>query len=517
MRLLSKKNFFLFLLISGGFFLRISRLEELFNFSFDEEVIAFRVKQLIVNHRFFLIGGVTPFRVHLGPYFYYFSSLLMLFPLKLNPLSWGFWAAIISTFTIFLIYYVGKKLFNERVGLFASFLQAFSFYQILYDRHYWPLFLDPLISLLVLLSLWKIINQKLNWAVFLGLVLSFAWHTDPTTWPYFLLVALVFLIFRLPINNRKFILSVLIFLFSFLPLVLFDLRHEGSNIRGLLQFKDVAQKQAGFSAEEFKKSLLFIPHTLGKLLWNSKNEIIYYHRFSLKDQNFLSIISALLIFFFFYLTFKNKPLVKTKKNSISLVISLVFLVIFIGVVFYGNFISFDLWDHYLVILFPIFFLILGYFADKWWQSQWYIFLLLFLPLFAFANIKEFLLYKLPFNFKNKTEAVSWVAQELKNEDFALDSLSKNFRYNGIRYLFYLAGKEPNISFVDPALFWLYDEKPKEKYPKIFVVFVSQDFKKESEEMVRYQGFLKKASRKKNFNDIEVLIVDNENQEFTISF
>lgn len=511
-----EKSFFkilLLLLLTGGFFLRITRLQELFVFGFDEEVIAFRSKQLIANLKPFLIGGVTPFHVHLGPLFYYFSSLLLVWPWKLNPLSWGVWAAVIATLVIFLLFGVGKKLFNERVGLLAAFFQAFSFYQILYDRHYWPLFLDPLFSLITLLSLYQIIKGKLNWVFVLSLTLAFAWQTDPTTWPLFIFVVVIWWLFSLPIRNKKVALACLIFLFSFFPLVIFDIRHQGANIKGLWQFKSVTQKTLGFSGERLRNTLVYLPQGLAKLLWVSGKEKIYYHQFRINElTGWQAVLIILILFFVAKIGFRRK----TKDPGLKL-LSLFFAITFMGVFFYGNFIGFDLWEHYLVILFPIFFLDLAVLFDVLWQSHGYPLVPLFLIVFIFVNIREFFLFKPRFNFKNKMAAVSWVKQEIQEEKFTLESLSRDFRYNGIRYLFYLVGKEPEMSFVDPALFWLYDEKPADKYPKNFVVFVSRDFEDDSKEGQLYQQFSEESRAKKTFQDLEVLIVDNEKQQFTVDY
>lgn len=511
-----KSLVFLVLILLGGLFLRIWKLEELFVFGFDEEVIAFRAKQLLANHKLFLIGGVTPLRVHLGPLFYYFSSLLLVWPWRLNPLSWGVWAGVLSSLAVFLIYWTGKKFFNERVGMIAAFLQGFSFYQIIHDRHYWPLFLNPLFSLLVLLSLGQIIKKYLNWVFVLAIVLSFAWQTDPTSWPLFILVIIAWWLFALPVKNKKVFFAFCLLLASFFPLIAFDIRHQGSNISGLWQFKSETEKSTALSNEKLLNTLIYLPQGLAKLLWTSRYEPLFYHRFFLREMNHGQMILSLVVFWLLFLVFK-RTLKERKEKPVLPLLSLSFFITFIGVFFYGNFVGFDLWNHYLVILFPIFFLSLAVFADSIWESHWYALVPFFLVIFSFFNIRELWLYKPPFNFKNKMVAVNWTKQVLGEEEFALESLSEDSRFNGIRYLFYLVNKEPVISFVDPPLFWLYDHEPGGQYPKNFVVFVSQDFAKDSEEGELYQQYQAETFNSQTFGDIEVLIVDNEEQQFTVDY
>ena len=73
------------LLLSLTFLLRIYKIEELFYFSFDEEVPAFVGRKLIEFGDISLLGGVTPFGFHLAPYFYWFLSALH-FVGKLYPI-----------------------------------------------------------------------------------------------------------------------------------------------------------------------------------------------------------------------------------------------------------------------------------------------------------------------------------------------------------------------------------------------------------------------------------------------
>src|SRR3989338_11689059 len=112
------KHWSIVLLLLLTFFLRIYKIEELFYFSFDEEVPAFVARKLIEFGDISLLGGVTPFGFHLAPYFYWFLAAL-LFIGKLNPIIWGWAGAIIAAATVLMIYLVGADFFNKRVGITA--------------------------------------------------------------------------------------------------------------------------------------------------------------------------------------------------------------------------------------------------------------------------------------------------------------------------------------------------------------------------------------------------------------
>ena len=70
-------NWRLWLILGLALILRWWHLEDWFHFTMDEELIAWRAWGLFELKRPFLIGGISPLQIHLPPYFYYFSALLL--------------------------------------------------------------------------------------------------------------------------------------------------------------------------------------------------------------------------------------------------------------------------------------------------------------------------------------------------------------------------------------------------------------------------------------------------------
>lgn len=143
----------------------------------------------------FLIGGGTPFGFHLGPAFYYLSAIPLWF-FRLDPVGWGVTAAVFGAVTVWLMWLVGKTLFSPRIGLMAALLWATSFTAVMADRHWWPLVLDPMLSLIVIVSLFRILQDAIrpnpnrriasfHWWIILGFTLAFAWQADLTVLPLF--------------------------------------------------------------------------------------------------------------------------------------------------------------------------------------------------------------------------------------------------------------------------------------------------------------------------------------------
>jgi len=119
------KYWLIILLLLLTFLLRIYKIEDLFYFSYDEEIPAFIGRKLLLFGDISLLGGVAPFGFHLAPYFYWFLTLL-LFLGKLNPVIWGYAGAVIATVTTLMMFLVGKEFFNKKVGFVAASFWTFS-------------------------------------------------------------------------------------------------------------------------------------------------------------------------------------------------------------------------------------------------------------------------------------------------------------------------------------------------------------------------------------------------------
>src|SRR3989344_4051489 len=144
---MKRTSWFLGLILILALFLRWWQLESWFHFTMDEELIAWRSWGLFNLQRPFLIGGISPLQVHLPPYFYYWSAILLL-PFRFDPVGWGVWAGLFSLATIYWLY-------RYRHSLVAALLYSVSLTTVLFDRHYWPLFFNPLFTLLTLWFLKK--------------------------------------------------------------------------------------------------------------------------------------------------------------------------------------------------------------------------------------------------------------------------------------------------------------------------------------------------------------------------
>ena len=523
----------LILLVGLGVWLRLVRLRELFHFTYDEEIIAFVGKRMWINGHIPLIGGVTPQHVHLAPYFYWFSGLILGLG-RLSPLIWGVAAAMLAGMGMLVLYQTGRSLFNKRVGLVAVIFYAFSFYQNIFDRHYWGLIFAGLVSLSCLYSLQQILRGRILFAWVLGLALAFGLHTDPSTLIVLIFAITIFLIYikkpqlfglsesdkHLQIGKSiKIIIGIL--LISLLPLVVFDLKHNFSNIRGFGQYiQELKMGKQGVIRTTPLSSVLFLPQTLARTMYvfgdqDLAKQYAYCPQYA---QGRLEAVPSAVIFgvlaLFIYLIYEYQTKSKDK-SSLGLVLAL-FFATYVGIILYGVAARGDLFDHYLAALFPIFYISLAYLVVQLSRkSKW----------ISVSIVTVFIVFNLPkvgsmyhtYGYQDKESAVKWAIAQTGSADFALDVIGSCFRFNGYRYLFYLYGKEPVKSYVDANFTHLYDQPPAQTHPKLLVVLTNPDFVETRAYLEEYEIYRQKLIRSQKFGKIEVMLIDNSDLTFVGKF
>lgn len=523
-----KRYSLLLLIVIFGLSLRLTHLREWLHFEMDEEVVAWKTRQLWQFGKPFLIGGGTPFGIHLGPAFYYLSSI----PLWLtqgDPMSWGWLAALVGILTIVLCFYIGTLLYSKRVGIIAALLWSTSFVAAMSDRHWWPLVLDPLLSLLSLLSLFRILRGEKRWWIYLGFILAFAWQTDLTVLPLFF-AAVVVAIRNWRQQKKEVMTAMVILLASMLPLVLFEFRHPGANFGKLFQYKFLE----GFNLERLnltRFNLFFVPAGLSRLLFpitHFDGDLSKFYTWcrEISDGRVngqpwwaAGLTVCLLLVPFFSGKFrpaKRGPSLQDKLPNLGDRVLQMIILSGVGGIVIFKLIGGNLYDFYLAVLYPVTLLLAARTIDFIWRKWGIITAGFVTAVIVGLNLTAFMRAYHPQGLAVKQEAVSWVADMLSGKSFALESFSGCNRYNGIRYLFLLKKSEPVMSFMDPNLFWLYDKTPAAEYPDYIVVFVTPS-DLTANEWKRYNEVATNVVARKVLGEFEVVVVNNEKRQFSIDF
>lgn len=206
-----------FLLFSLLVFLRFYQLSERSHFAFDEVNNAWAAKNIIIDHKFPLVGFQAKVNsgLYIGPYYYYFIAVVY-YLTNLNPIASGIMAGITSIFTFLALFYVSKKLFPANVALIAIFINTVSLFSINFDRAQGPVNFIPSISLIIFFGLYKIITGNPKYILLLASVFGFSVHIHITA-IYFPIIIL----FSLPFFPRT--KEVLKYVFLSVPILLFFL------------------------------------------------------------------------------------------------------------------------------------------------------------------------------------------------------------------------------------------------------------------------------------------------------
>ena len=497
------------LIIISAVIFRLWDLEQLFYFTYDEAVPAFVGRRLILWQHIPLIGGVTPFNFHLGPYFYWFYTVILFFG-KLNPIAWGYASAAIAMATIFMMFVVGKVFGSKKIAMTVAIFWAFSYLANVYDRHLWALYWGPLVSLIVLYCLYKII-QSVNdkYIYLLGLTIAISIHADPSNLVFLIFAVIVWVLYKLPLKKSTFFALGLI-VFSFIPLVVFDLRHNFANTRPVIEFWKQGRNNPGFESQKFVNNSLLLPQAFTRLIYTFGDDEIskqYSYCQAFVQEKYQStppvlvLLSSIVLIGFVVWTCR-----KSQRNEGWRLIALLMILYFLGIQLYGTIFKADIFEHYITGLFAVFLLIFAKFMSLLPKKIW----LLVLVIFIIFNLNKLLNAKNSMGLAYKRQAIEFTMKEVGERDFSLDSLSTCWKWNGYRYLFAVFGQEPVKSYVDPNFAYLYGTTPvAQKHPPAVVTFVIHDFAPETEDFYKRYTVLKSHEVKSAiFGNIEVIIMDN---------
>ncbi len=490
-----------------AFLLRIYKLEELFYFTYDESVPAFVGRRILLWQHVPLVGGVSPFGVHLTPYFYWFLSSILALG-KLNPIAWGLVGALIAMFTTIMMYVVGSAFTNKKIGITAAILWAFSYLANIYDRNLWPLYPGPLLSLLVIFSLYKIKKGSENFFFLLSLAIIIGISADPSNLVFVFLAAIVWFIYKIPLNNKTIIAAGLVAL-SLLPLLVFDLRHDFANFRPFLEFWQQGKNNPSFSVNKFYDNALIFPQAFTRLIYTFGDSEIakqYSYCSAYVAEKYNSIPSPFVFVSIFILVGILIWALRSKNKTGWKLVALLVIVYFVGIQLYGTIFRADIFEHYITGLFTVFLLIFAKVISVFPKKIW----LIILAIFVLVNLYKLSLAKNSHGLTYKRQAIEFVMQNVRENDFSLESHSTCWRFSGYRYLFAVFGKEPVKSYVDPNFGYLYGTTPiARNHPDTVVAIITHDFTQETDEFYRRYVLLKSHEVKSGlFGNIEVVIMDN---------
>jgi 4-amino-4-deoxy-L-arabinose transferase-like glycosyltransferase len=307
------------------------------------------VRDFLKNGNLFFIGPQTSIgNMYLGPYYYYFIAPSLLLALY-NPVGPAIFVALLSVLTTALIYKISQKWFNLTTALVSSLLFAISPVVIKYSSFSWNPNIMPLFALLFIYFFSQSVihhrHKNLIWACLSLIMVLNSHYLGLLLLPPAALYWLIYF-FKNPSRRKIFIkfslIAFLIFLLSLIPQLLFDLKHQGQNIKALLSFFTQRETTVNLKAYKAIPNLFPLFTQIVSRLLTGKNVIFGFY-FSL----------AFIITFVIYLYRLTKKINKTNPYVNLLLLWLISGLV--GLALYKQ----HIYDHYFAFLFPPFFILTG--------------------------------------------------------------------------------------------------------------------------------------------------------------
>lgn len=433
--------------------IRLASLPRLMVFTPDEEYLLYITQTLIKNFHIIWVGvSALGFDYYMGPFWIYFIyPFVALY--KGDPIVLGIISSIIGALTALLLYWIGQKIFNWKIGLIASLLYAVSPLMTYYDQQPYPPNV-PFLSLLIIISLYMTKYSKWWWVVF-SICYGLVFHIHLS------LIMLIFVGLYWAYKNKRqitkgtILLSITAFIITVSPLIAFDYFHKGSNITAPLR----VIRTAGVNKTKLNLTnrISIVAGSLGRLIYlepykNNADEILH-PCFTVKESTYskpsriVSLLAILPLLYFVYLTLKNKNK-KSDGNRLILLVILAFLIPFIFLS------AINPVEYYLLGLFPLYFLIVGYVIESFTKKVKPVFYLC-LILFVIYGIFTIINARGDFGIAAKKRLIEKVGQVIENRPYELADLGGCHKSGGWRYLFSIYLRKPERSSEDPVFKWLY--------------------------------------------------------------
>ena len=417
------------------FFMRFYHIEQRVGFSWDEETIAWKVKSILVDHKLTLIGmKAGEFAIFTGPALIYILCFVYLI-FSFNPIGVVISAAVLSLVTTILFYLLGSRIFSKQIGLMSALVFGGSYFLSNYDRS-WLLFSFFIISLLIFYFLYMSLKtKKITFLVFLSLFTGYSFQVHITAIFFPVIIVASFLLLRPKFKLKAYFISIIIFLISFIPIILFDLRHDFLNTRGILKLL-VSSGQTHYLVNAKKLVTLLFENSAAVFM-----------------PNFPKIALTISAFLLIFILVSSKLLKEAK------VIILLWLLIPLFLLLpYKN----NIPEYYLMATFPVLVFLGGIFGDCLFKFNRIIFVLLIVIFLGFNLKSRFSEPPDPYGLQVKNKIINEICNDAGNQNFNVYYFSRLGLDNGFSYLFWY--KKSGFSETEAVKKYTI-MMPKEYYPQ----------------------------------------------------
>lgn len=441
--------------------MRFYNFNNLQYFSGDEEIFHAILRRMEVEGKLTLVIPNAQVGGSIGSFFHLLSAPVF-YLTNSNPSIVQLFGSALGIATTAAIYFVGRMISGHLMGFFAGTLYGGSFLISLFDRRFWPLTPDPLLSILAIAALIQLTRQKYKYALMLVIPASFAWQADPTNAVILVAIFLSFIFLRLPILRKEYLSALIYLTFSILPLLIFELRHPGTIFRPFILHL-LARSESSLS--NVSMNLLSI-HPLAIIesisrgvaiaASNSIDQYFCYCKFY-PNPPFSPLPQVLTTAFILYVLFWIIRVKNQKQLRDSIKVLFIFLFAFLlGISLYSLTSGYLVYQHYFVTIFPTFVLFAAFTLDRILRTKAAIFSWVFLLSFIFVNLFSLLNSTFKYPVSQKMELIDRIIPYIEDSSFSVYGYGgKRMTDGGWTTFFIRKNLHPSRSYLNGGWDWIY--------------------------------------------------------------
>ena len=407
-KVINSRTVLIFVLIVVAVFFRIYQLNDRYIFDWDQEDDALKVTEMISSHKPRLIGPrvANESGFFVGPFHYYFLTPFFL-AFKGNPYAGAYATIFVAVVTTLVIYILVSKIYSSKIAFLSAIFYAASSSVIS-----WNVIYTPMLSIIIFYLCYLLLNGRKNILPILFFIYSFSLNTHlvPATLIIPILVSII--ISRVKPNPKQVLLSVFLFIIPFIPLIIFDLRHDFINFLSLRNF--ILSPKQSFETIH----LLFL-----RSFWRSINFV------------FLTNPTLIIITRIFIILVSLYEIFKTRNSKLRIfLLSWVLAPLLILSIYRGN-----IPEYYYgttIIILPI---LIALFFNR---IKFRFINLIIVLLFLMAQFQYFNTKTSAITLKNKLNLTKYLVNQNQDKIFNLSYDLPTGVNSGFGYLFKYLGREP---------------------------------------------------------------------------
>jgi 4-amino-4-deoxy-L-arabinose transferase-like glycosyltransferase len=444
----NKETIILSFILLLAAFLRLYKISDYMTFLGDEGRDVLVARGILMGHFTLLGPRASAGDFYLGPIYYYFMApFLWLF--RFDPVGPAVMVALFSLATVFLVYFVGRKFFNKKTGLFAAAFYAVSPLVITYSHSSWNPNVLPFFSLLFISMIYQsiVVRHSHKYFFIAGILLGISLQLHYLA--LFLgVIALLYIFFAEWMKNKKIIVFTLFkhylemftgFLLGFSPFLAFEIRHGFPNTKTIIGFifGDTLQKEYETHASFLSTITSVFFRVFGRLVFNFLPPENVNQRPSFVLWFWICIIMIIV-------SASIINLFRKKNKYVTLLLS---LWLFLGVFLFG-FYKKQIYDYYFAFLFPLPFLLIGNFISELFDKKSRPFWGAIVGSILFFSIFFYNLYFLPFKQipnrqKDQTKQIAqFIISQTGDRPFNFALLSPGNSDDAYRYYLEILNHKP---------------------------------------------------------------------------